>query len=149
MSIDYILYRQGNLADSGEIEGQRLVPVVRSIKQSKKGLVYEVLEQEILVDCNKGSFMGLKITDNSMLGLCIREGNIVLVKRQKEIESGNLAVVIVDDHEAFLRRVHMDKSGNILLEATNPDYPPKLISQTNKQSLTIIGKAVEVIRKLN
>lgn len=153
VTIDFLLHRQGNLdtINTDKVAGNenRRIPIASSIKKGNDGLLLEILEENILVDQDelKGNIIGFKCKDDSMEGIGIYKGDIALVQRQKEIESGNVAVLIVDEEEAFLRRVHYDANGDILLEAANSHYPPRMIREVDKDRAIIVGKVIEVRKK--
>lgn len=85
----------------------------------------------------------LRITDDSMEPL-MREGDLVLVREQPDVENGSIAVVMVDVEDATIKRVYRS-DGQLFLQPTNPNYPARVVQ--NKQA-RIIGKVIEVRRKL-
>lgn len=74
-------------------------------------------------DIKNGDYFYLKVTGDSMIGSGIKEGSLVLVKKQDYVEDGQVAVVLVDSDEATLKRVYRQDKG-LLLQADNPKYPP-------------------------
>lgn len=80
---------------------------------------YEPTPKEWL---NGGEFFYLRAKGDSMIGARIYDGDLLLVRRQPEVESGDIAVVIIED-EAVLKRVY--KNGNqLILQSENSAYPP-------------------------
>jgi repressor LexA len=74
------------------------------------------------------------------------EGDIVIVKKQPDIESGDIAVVLVNGEEATLKKVIKQQNG-IMLVASNQDvYQPTFYSNEAIENLPveIIGKVVEL-----
>lgn len=72
----------------------------------------------------------------------IDEGDIVLVRKQPEVDNGQIAVVYwPDQEEAVLRRVER-KDGMVILRADNPKYPVEVV---RNRDLTILGRVVKVI----
>lgn len=69
----------------------------------------------------------LKVQGDSMIGDNIRNGDVILVRRQDYIEEGKVAVVLVNGDEATLKRITYQ--GNLaILQSSNPDkYPPRAI----------------------
>lgn len=76
----------------------------------------------------------------------IQEDAYVLIRKQEDVETGEIAAVLVNgDTEASLKRVR--KLGDIvLLEAINEEYAPYIINEHNPAR--IIGKAVKVLNDL-
>lgn len=77
----------------------------------------------------------------------IMAGDKVLVHRQEDMESGELAVVIVDGEEGTLKRV-VKKPGLVILEPLNHAHPTRYFAGEEINTLRICGRAVEVKRKL-
>ena len=74
-----------------------------------------------------------------------KEGDIVIVKEQPDVESGEIAVVLVNGDEATLKKVKKDQNG-IFLYAFNPDvYEPHFYSNHDIETLPvrIVGKVIE------
>lgn len=84
----------------------------------------------------------LTVEGDSMEGRSgIRDGYRVLVKKQADVESGDIAVVNVNGEDATLKRVKKTEQG-IFLYPDNPKYDPILITDGNAR---ICGKVVQVI----
>lgn len=71
----------------------------------------------------------------------------MLVHRQEDVESGALAIVIVDGEEGMLKRV-VKKPGLIILEPLNRNHEARYFAGEEINTLRICGRAVEVKRKL-
>ena len=75
-----------------------------------------------------------------MIGARIYDGDIVFVRRQDDVEDGELAAVLIGD-EAMLKRVF--KLGDRMqLRSENPAYPPIMVSGEDNLPIKILGKAV-------
>lgn len=82
----------------------------------------------------------LRVHGDSMTGARIRDGDIVFIRRQDDVDDGQIAAVIVDD-EATLKRVYHIKNGLQLL-SENPNYPPMVFTLEEYGSIRILGRAV-------
>ncbi|NLT98929.1 MAG: helix-turn-helix domain-containing protein [Christensenellaceae bacterium] len=91
-----------------------------------------------------GEYFGLRIKGDSMEPR-IKEGDVVIVRRQPDVGSGEVAVVIVNGHEATVKRVVKHDNG-ITLISFNSAYPPKFFTCNEVLNLPveIIGKVVEL-----
>ncbi|MDK6290894.1 MULTISPECIES: LexA family protein [Aerococcus] len=77
----------------------------------------------------------------------IKEDDLVLIKKQNEVENGEIAAVCIgDEDEAALKRVKYS-GDDIVLLPENRNYSPIVINKSNPAR--IIGKAVKVISDLN
>lgn len=79
---------------------------------------------------------------DSMIGAEIDDGDLVFIKKQSDVDDGEIAAVLIDD-EATLKRVYKI-AGNVQLRADNPHYPP--IDLDGTQTVIILGKATHVLR---
>merc|ERR1712147_59294 len=70
---------------------------------------------------NNGEHFGLKVKGDSMIEAGINDGDTVIVKKASNADNGQIAVVLIDEQEAALKRIR--KKGNtIALEAANKNY---------------------------
>jgi repressor LexA len=94
---------------------------------------------------NNGEHYGLKVKGDSMIDAGINNGDTVIVKKTTNIESGQIAVVLIDDQEATLKRIR--KKGNtIALEAANKNYGTKIYAANR---IKIQGKLVSLYRNFH
>jgi len=84
----------------------------------------------------KGDSMEPKIPDQSL----------VLIREQSDVESGEIAAVLVNgDTEATLKRVKK-QNGYLILQPDNSNYEPIIVDENNPAR--IIGKALQITAKL-
>lgn len=95
-----------------------------------------------------GEYFGLLIRGNSMEPK-MSDGDLVIIKKQPDVDSGDVAVVLVGGDEATIKKVKKRPDG-ILLIPNNRDYEPMFFSNQDILDLpvTVIGKAVELRAKL-
>jgi repressor LexA len=94
---------------------------------------------------NNGEHYGLKVKGDSMIEAGINDGDTVIVKKTTTVESGQIAVVLIDDQEATLKRIR--KKGNtIALEAANKNYGTKIYAANR---IKIQGKLVSLYRNFH
>ena len=94
---------------------------------------------------NNGEHYGLKVKGDSMVEAGINDGDTVIVKKTSNVDSGQIAVVLIDDQEATLKRIR--KKGNtIALEAANRNYGTKIYAANR---IKIQGKLVSLYRNFH
>ena len=94
---------------------------------------------------NNGEHYGLKVKGDSMIEAGINDGDTVIVKKTSNVDNGQIAVVLIDDQEATLKRVR--KKGNtIALEAANKNYGTKIYAAAR---IKIQGKLVSLYRNFH
>ena len=97
----------------------------------------------------RGDYIGLKVKGSSMEPRFV-EGDTVIVRRQPDVESGEIAIVFVSNEEATMKKVIRQTTG-ITLVALNPIvYEPHFYTNDQIAALpiTIYGKVVELRGKL-
>lgn len=93
----------------------------------------------------KGNLICLEAKGESM-SPTIPNGSIVIIREQHDVESGEIAAVLINgDTEATLKRVK--KQGNtLMLMPDNPNFDPIIVDRFNP--VKIIGKAVKFTMSL-
>ncbi len=91
-----------------------------------------------------GEFFGLRIKGNSMEPR-IREGDVVIVRKQEDADTGDTAVVLVNGSSATVKRIKKE-AGGISLIPNNPAFDIQYFSAAEISALpvTIVGKVVEL-----
>ncbi len=94
-----------------------------------------------------GDFFALYIRGNSMEPR-IFEGDIVIVRKQPDVDSGDIAVVLVNSMDATVKKIIKNGTG-ISLVPFNNDYSIMKFSaeDISRLPVSIIGKVVELRRK--
>ncbi|PIQ72934.1 repressor LexA [Candidatus Roizmanbacteria bacterium CG_4_10_14_0_2_um_filter_36_35] len=99
---------------------------------------------EYLIEDPQSSFL-LKVSGDSMIGIGIFEGDIVIIEKKKEAFTGDIVLAQIDN-EWTLKIFKKDRLKKIIfLEAANPRYPPFY----PQNELQIYGVVRAVIRKIN
>ncbi len=95
-----------------------------------------------------GEYFGLKIKGDSMLP-DIKSGDVVIVRRQEQVENGEIAIVLINGDEATAKKVKHTESG-IMLIPNNPTFEPMFFSKAEiaTKPVQIIGRVVELRRTL-
>ena len=101
------------------------IPVFEFVRAGTKTMqLKENPSQHIpVVKSNDDSRFGIVVRGNSM-DPEVREGEIVVVSKKAEVASGDLCVVVFDDGETCLRRVHFHDHSVTLTSANEAKYPP-------------------------
>lgn len=107
-------------------------------------LDYEEIEESL---AKTGEFYGLQIKGTSMEPR-MKEGDVVIVRRQDDVESGEIAIVLVNGDDATCKRVVKHENGLSLI-SLNPVFPPRFYTddEVRKLPVQIIGRVVELRAK--
>jgi SOS-response transcriptional repressor LexA len=123
------------------------LPVVGEIKCGSAGVIEEHLEAMMVIDIDMFPFVipdlknwyWLRIRGDSMQGAGYFDGGVALIHKQDTVESGEIAVVMVDAESATLKRVYWHTNMNVVeLRPENDNYK-SLILPINE--VRILGRA--------
>lgn len=87
----------------------------------------------------------LKVVGDSMYPM-LMENDLVLVRCQSSVDSGSLAVVIVDGEDGVIKKV-VYGDNFIELQSINPMYPPRRFEGQDVMRIHVFGLVKEVKRK--
>lgn len=111
--------------------------------------IQDIIDYEEIPEAmaKKGEYFGLKIKGSSMEPK-ISENDVVIVRKQEDIENGDIAIVIVNGNDATCKKISKQPSG-ITLIPLNPSYEPIFYSneEINTLPVRILGKVVELRAK--
>lgn len=160
VSIDYLLGRSDTSYDiprpAPSTDHSIWIPIVGRITA---GLPTEAIEEipspgdldeweEINAQMARtGEYVALRIRGKSMEPrFC--EGDVIIIRRQPNCESGDIAVVVVNGDDGTVKKIKKEHGGMWLLPL-NPAYEPVFYSDTAIKSLPvqIYGKVVELRAK--
>ena len=106
---------------------------------------YEEIPEQITRDGSE--YFALQIKGQSMEPK-ISDGDVVIVRKQPDVDSGQIAIVCVNGDHATCKKV-MKQPGGILLQPLNPAYEATFYSTEDivKIPITILGRVVELRAK--
>lgn len=109
-------------------------------------LDYEEITPELAAT---GEFFALKIRGHSMEPRMM-EGDVVIVRRQDDVDSGDVAIVLVNGDEATVKRVKKQEEGITLIATNTSVYEPHFYSNKEIADLPvrILGRVVELRGKM-
>ena len=131
------------ISDAGYVS----VAVVGSVACGPLGFAEENIEEYFRLPASfvgEGTFFLLRARGDSMTGVGVDDGDLVLVRAQSEAAEGQIIVALVDG-EATLKRFYRTESAGVFrLHAENEAYDDIIVDR-----LSIQGVAQSVIKKLN
>lgn len=111
--------------------------------------VEDIIDYEEIPEsmAKQGEYFALQIKGSSMEPK-FSEGDVVIVRKQEDVDNGDIAIVLVNGNEATVKKIKKFENG-INLIPTNPDY--EVLTYTSKEiknlPVQIIGKVVELRAK--
>lgn len=150
VSTDYLLGSETNQTSSklppgmipvGEVKKIPVVGIIRAgepILACENIIDYEYASAE---EVKNGDYFFLRVKGDSMINSRIHDHDLVLVRKQNYVDSGEIAVVLIENEEATLKKVYWVSSNKVILQPDNPKYQPMVL---DKKKISIIGKVIEV-----
>ncbi len=93
-----------------------------------------------------GDYIYINVEGDSMFPK-IEDGDRILVRRQASVDSGSVAVVLVDGEDALVKKVVYGKTW-VELHSFNPMYKTMRFDDEEVQRLQVLGLVKEVIKEL-
>lgn len=124
------------------------IPVYGAVKAGFPNIaMQEVIDiEEVSPEMIKdgAEYFGLKLRGDSMEPRMM-DGDVVIVRQQPDVESGQIAIVMVNSEDATCKRVRKYRDG-IELVANNPVYEPKFYSnkEIDELPVRVLGRVVEL-----
>jgi repressor LexA len=146
VTVDYLLgesqHENGNKA---------LIPVLGTVQagipiEAIEDIIdYEELHPSMLEHGEE--YFALQVRGDSMQPR-MRNGDVVIVRKQSDVNHDDTAIVLVNGNEATIKRVLKSEAG-IMLAPNNPAYEPKFYSNKDIAELPVVimGKVVELRAK--
>lgn len=119
------------------------IPLVGSIACGTPILAEQNIEARIGVPALWQADFALTCHGNSMAAM-IQDGDIVCIRKQPEVENGEIAAVRIGE-EATLKRFYR-QGDTVMLQAENPAFSPLVYTRDQLNEITIEGRVVGICR---
>lgn len=119
------------------------VPLVGRIACGTPILAEQNIEARIGVPALWRADFALTCHGNSMAAM-IQDGDIVCIRKQPEVENGEIAAVRIGE-EAALKRFYR-QGDTVMLQAENPAFSPLVYTRDQLNEITIEGRVVGICR---
>lgn len=122
------------------------VPIIGSIPAGYPVLAFEDIEGYADIPySDEENYFFLRVNGESMKNAGIHTGDLVLIRRQKCADDGQVVAARVNGDEATLKR-YKRQGNSVLLLPENPDFEPRIVpvSDFENGDAEIIGIALEV-----
>lgn len=143
VSIDFLMDGNGSENNS---QGVRIPVLGRVVAGIPLEAIEEIEDYEEIPRkmASSGEFFALRIKGRSMEPK-LYEGDIVIVRKQEDVDSGDTAIVLVNGDEATVKQIKKTEAGIMLIGFNVEVYQPHFYSNEQIEALPvrIIGKVVE------
>lgn len=149
VTTDYLL--KGKVPDQNSSgRGVRIPVLGRVVAGIPLDAIEEIIDYEEIPKsmAATGEFFALQVKGDSMLPT-LKDGDVVIVKKQPTVDSGDIAIVLVNGNEATVKEVKESPAGITLIGHNVAVYTPQFYSNEEIKSLPVqvLGKVVEMRRK--
>lgn len=127
-----------------DLSGYHKIPILGRIAAGLPIYAEENLEGYTLTDLNGGSeYFALRVRGDSMNAARLHDGDLIIVRRQSEVEDGEIAVVLVGEEDATVKRFyHVGSTVTLLPQSTNPEHRPQ-IYDLKQTPIRVLGKVIK------
>ena len=94
----------------------------------------------------KDKYIWVNVEGDSMSPL-IDDGSKILIRMQDSVDSGQIAVILIDNEEAVVKKVEYG-TDYVTLISINPYYPPRCFEGKEVLRLRVVGLVKEVSKEL-
>lgn len=122
----------------------KTIPLVGTIACGTPILASENIAEMLQIPSKIRADFALLCKGDSMVNAGIQDGDIVYIRKQPDVENGQIAAVRIGEEATLKRVVKSEKS--ILLLPENSKYAPIVITDDNKEDIVIEGLAVGFTR---
>lgn len=132
-------------AERLDLDAAHRIPILGRISAGTPLYADEHIEGYTLTDLDGGAeYFALRVSGDSMNAARMQDGDILIVRRQEEVENGEVAVVMVGEDDATVKRFYSTGTTVTLMpQSTNPDHQPQ-IYDIAKTQIRVIGRVVKV-----
>ena len=92
------------------------------------------------------TYFWLRAKGDSMINVGIHEGDLLLIRQQNDVDSGDIAVVAIDGDDATLKRV-IKKEKALILQPENPAYETKIFVGDEVNTVHIRGRLMKLEKR--
>lgn len=125
------------------------IPIVGKISCGKGTYAYEDIEGYEPTPkswLNGEDHFYLRVEGDSMVNARIYDGDLVLIRKQSQVDNGEIAAVLIDG-TTYLKRVFFD-TDKMILQSENPKYPPIVCDPGTEYDCQVIGKLRKIVISL-
>ena len=119
----------------------RSIPILGRISAGLPLYAEQNIEGYTFTDLNGGAeYFALRVSGDSMNAMGINDGYLIIVRRQDEVENGEVAVVVVGEEGATVKRF-FKRQDHFVLHPEN-----EALSDIIVDSVVILGKVIGLVR---
>lgn len=122
-------------------DGFRMIPVFETVAAGLGAYaddrVTDYMPFRIASDSEAAETIAIRVSGDSMYPK-IEDGDIIQVHKQDTVDSGDIAVILIDGTEGVVKRVYFGRDF-VELVSINPNYPPRRFQGAEMEQIRIVG----------
>lgn len=75
----------------------------------------------------------------------IEDGDTIIVYKTDEVDSGSIAVVLIDGDDAVVKKLEYDKKRAVLI-SINPEYQDRVFEGEEMKRLRVVGRVMKIMK---
>lgn len=122
----------------------RRIPILGRISAGLPLYADEQVEGSVFTDLTGSTeYFALRVRGDSMDAAHIFDGNILIIRKQEIVENGEIAVVMIDDNDATVKRFYRHgETVTLMPQSTNPCHLPQIYDAATTR-VRVIGKVIK------
>lgn len=135
---------ENNDEQQAPLKNAKSIPIIGTIAAGSPLLAEENIVDYFLIDSRVDADFGLTVKGESMINANIFDGDIVFIRKQPDLENGEIGAILLDNEATLKRFSKTDNS--VVLQAENPSMTdwPRVYTDGN---ISVLGKLVGVYSK--
>lgn len=152
VSVDRIAGKQPSVSNGVILEGKKIhmIPIFESVSAGFGTLAIDAVTDYMPLyftdEKEAGETILVRVQGDSMYPK-IEHGDLIQVQKQSSVDSGSIAVVLLDGEEALVKKVVYTKTC-IELHSINPMYAPMRFEGSEVTRLEVLGIVRRVIKEI-
>lgn len=122
-------------------DGFRMIPVFESVSAGfgayADGQIVDYMPMRIVSDAEAAETIAIRVAGDSMSPK-IEDGDLIQCHKQDSVDSGSIAVVLLDGEEGLVKRVVYGTDWTEL-QSINPYYPPRRFEGEEVLRIRVVG----------
>jgi SOS-response transcriptional repressor LexA len=138
--VEYVMTGKKKVIPKGQVEFTEVelaqIPVFEYARAGSKSMVLaEKPSYHIASTRSKDDSRFAVVAKGKSMEPEIRDGELVVVSKKKEMKNGDVCLVMFEDGDACLRKVYCHDHGVTLTSANEKEYPPTLHKKSEIRSI--------------
>lgn len=92
------------------------------------------------------TYFWLRAKGDSMRNIGIHDGDLLFIRQQSDVDSGDIAVVSINGDDATLKRI-IKKENSLVLQPENPSHETKIYVGSEVDNICIRGRLMKVEKR--